>query len=658
MSQGSENAGVRTEGGRHGAVAGTIHGGVHNNYYELPPPDASPEQKFASALRFLYSGQATTARRLLDEVIVENPDSSHVCFYWLLAFFSGRTYWEMSVEERDQVTTELKRIGELRWSKWSTGIAVIQRLLATVQSQPGPSSETAGIEADIDRLPDDISAAIRSHLERLIQGTLKDELWHRDVSQAEAGQKLGNRRSRVWKFFEPDPKPPRVLPVRKAAVAPVTAALIGIAAVAVVGGSGTLGSLVLQRDDISAVVALVVALAAAAAALKLAADWRFRDDTLLARERQRRTIRSGRTALRPGGFAAEVNELYLKYLRRLAPPDDRDRGAWLTDAYVPLCRLRDDLAEAYREQPVSADKVKWLIRFQVGDLRQRWARGESLDPKLEVPTRLRFASLASLAASPIATMWVLQSALHQDVLLAISAFLALTFAGTVAATLGLRILAEQKRVLVANVERDRLLKQYWAEYRRWQQRLADRPTDIEMAQWLDCDRRLLLDRAIQGYRLKWSDVQAYASLEAGGPNSRKARVKNGPWRYSRYRLLVFLLTSDGVRQLTTELDFGKATFHHWDRTNYRYDAVAAVQVSVRDDEASEFHLFLVNGTDIQVAVTEIGRPGTDEDPQVLADAAEDATGLRHTLFVLEGVAAEGRRWWKGPAYRRATGPRT
>lgn len=157
---------------------------------------------------------------------------------------------------------------------------------------------------------------------------------------------------------------------------------------------------------------------------------------------------------------------------------------------------------------------------------------------------------------------------------------------------------------------------------------------------------------LQGYQLKWSDIQAYASLEAHGTNSRKARVKNGPWRYARYRMLVFLLTSDGVRQLTTELDFEQASFGNWERTNYRYAAVAAVQVSVRDDEATEFHLFLVNGTDIHVAVTESGRPGADEDPRVMADAAEDATGLRHTLFVLEGVAAEGRNWWKGSAYRR------
>jgi hypothetical protein len=201
-------------------VAGTIHGGVHNNYYKFPSPDAPLQDKFASARRFLDSDQATTARRLLNQIIVEDRDSGDVCFYWLLAFFSGRTYWELSPEERDQVAGELKRIGELPQTRWSTGIGVIQRLVRASQSRPDESYEMTGIEADLDGLPADIRAAIRDHLERLIQGSLKDELWQGDVQQAVAGQTARNRQQRVWKFFEPDPKPPRVRIVREARVSP------------------------------------------------------------------------------------------------------------------------------------------------------------------------------------------------------------------------------------------------------------------------------------------------------------------------------------------------------------------------------------------------------------------------------------------------------
>ncbi|GAA2883800.1 hypothetical protein Acy02nite_07580 [Actinoplanes cyaneus] len=658
MSQAPVDAKVRTEGGSHGAVADTIHGGVHNNYYELPPPEASLEEKLESALRFLRSGQPTTARRLLDEVIAEDRDSGEICFHWLLAFFGGRTFWELSEEESERVMTELKRIVELPRSRWSAGIGVIQRLVLAGRSRPDEPFEGTGIEADLNSLPTDLSAAIRTHLERLIQGSLKDELWHRDVQEAQANQKAGNRRTRVWKFFEPDPRPPRICPVRGFVASPVVRASAGISTTVVIVASGTLGWLVAQRGDVSATVALVGLVVTVGIALRLGVEWRFRDEALRASERERRAVRFSYDALRPGGFADQVDRLYRSYVRRFAPSDDRERRAWLDATEIPLSRLRNDLVEAYREREVGADEIKWLVRFQVRDMRIRWTRGEELDPRPGVPARLRLAAGADAVLSLIALAWVTQSALRQDVLRATGAVLVLALAGAVAFMLGLRILADHKHVRVRRIDRERRLEQYNAEYRRWLQRLADRPTDTQMAQWLDCDRRLLLNRAIEEYRLKWSDIQAYASLEARGRSSRKARVKNGPWRYTRYRLLVFLLTSDGVRQLTTELDFEDAKFLRWERTNYRYDAVAAVQVSVRDDEASEFHLHLVNGADIEVAVTENGRPGVDEDPRVLADAVQDATGLRHALFVLEGIAAEGRRWWKGAAYRRGAGSRT
>ncbi|MEV4276868.1 hypothetical protein [Actinoplanes xinjiangensis] len=635
-------------------MAGTIHGGVHNNYLTLPSPGASAEQKLETARRFLDCGQATTARRLLNEVIAEEPDADDVCFYWLLAFFSGRTYEELSVEDREQVSIELKRIMELPRTRWSAGIGVINRLVLAGRMGSARPTGTTGIEADLGRLPPDLDGAIRRHLERLIQGSLKDELWEQDVEQARTGQMAGDRRLRAWKFFEPDPKPPRICRIVEPEVSTVAQMVLGAAVLAAVGALGTLSSLVMQRSDESALLALACATATAGIAAMLGVEWRYRDSRSRAVEQERRTIRSGRDALRPGGFADRVDRLYLRYLKLCAPTGDRERAAWLTDAYVPLCRVRDDLAEAYREQKVGADEIKWLIRFQVKDLRRRWDEGESLDPSPTIPVYLPLCAIAGAVVSLVGLVWAVQSAIRANVSIALGAVPAMVFAGVVAATIGIRIAVDLKVAHAARIERLRRLDLYTTEYQRWLRRLADRPTDMEMAQWLDCDRRLLLERALQTYRLKWSDIQAYASLEARGGNSRKARVKNGPWRYMRYRMLVFLLTPDGVRQLTTSLDFEKATFHRWARTNYRYDAVAAVHVSVREDEASEFHLFLVNGTDIQVEVTEGGRPGDGDDPQVLADAAEDVTGLRHTLFVLEGIAAEGRSWWAGPAYRRAT----
>ncbi len=42
-------------------------------------------------------------------------------------------------------------------------------------------------------------------------------------------------------------------------------------------------------------------------------------------------------------------------------------------------------------------------------------------------------------------------------------------------------------------------------------------------------------------------------------------------RYSRYKLIVFVLTSDGVRQISADLGFVAVTLRLGDRISYRYE---------------------------------------------------------------------------------------
>lgn len=653
VSADSDRPTVQTNAGSHGAVAGTIHGGVHNSYYQISP-DATPSEKFDVALRYLASGQATTARKLLSEVTTLVRDSNEVWFHWLLAFHSGRTHSELSAEDQQCWKEALRQIDELPRDGWSPGIDVILRLAAAGHSRTVDEAEIARIRRDLDRLDVELGDEILRHLERVLQGALKDGLWHRDVQQAEAGQTAERRRDRVWKFFEPEPAEPRIREVRPPDVSPGTVAFAGVMSVVAAGAAGTLGWLALRRDDSSALIALIVALIAAGVALTNGAEWRYRADGLRAEVRGWRTRNFPSDAARPGGFAHQVDRLYLRYARRFAPKGP-DRAGWLIDSHAPMSRLRDEICEVYREQRVKADEVKWLIRFQVRELRRQWEAGTLIDHRRRwrVPARVRAGTTAGVLVALVSLMWAAQAAARQNLLQTAGAVVALAAAGWVAAVVGVRIAAENRRVAVEEAERGQRVTNYWFEHQRWQHRLSDRPDDMEMGQWLDCDRRILLQHALAAYQLKWSDISAYASMEARGEGSRRARAKNGPWRYSRYKLLVFLLTADGVRQITVELNFARAAFRHWERTNYRYDAMAAVRTSLRDD-AREFQLFLVNGAVIEVAVTEPGEAGDDEDAEILANGAQDATGLRNTLFVLEGVAAEGRGWWDGPAHRRAS----
>ena len=152
MSTEGDGVKVTTTGGRHGAVADTIHGGVHNNYYHVPP-DATPEEKADIALKYLESGQATTARRLLSEVIVHLDDDPRIWYHWLLAFFSGRTLRELSAEDRECLRSARVQIAALeRDTPWSRAIQVIFRLVDVTLALSDKTDAIDGALADLDRL--------------------------------------------------------------------------------------------------------------------------------------------------------------------------------------------------------------------------------------------------------------------------------------------------------------------------------------------------------------------------------------------------------------------------------------------------------------------------------------------------------------------------
>jgi hypothetical protein len=152
-----------------------------------------------------------------------------------------------------------------------------------------------------------------------------------------------------------------------------------------------------------------------------------------------------------------------------------------------------------------------------------------------------------------------------------------------------------------------------------------------------------------------SNVIAHAFIEAPGSSTKRARVRKGPWRYTHYRLLLFVLTKDGVRQVTADLDFERGTFHDRARTNYRYEAVAAVRVNQTDNGDHSFELALVNGELVKAKMlaAAIDELQVDETLATVSETTLDAAGLGHTLHVMEGIAAEGKRWLEQERRRRA-----
>jgi hypothetical protein len=185
---------------------------------------------------------------------------------------------------------------------------------------------------------------------------------------------------------------------------------------------------------------------------------------------------------------------------------------------------------------------------------------------------------------------------------------------------------------------------------------ALRPSDLLMAEWLEYDKKVILKYALDYYGLQRSEVISYAFLETPGASYKRASDRNGPWRYTTYKIVVFLLTSDGIRQVSYELRTRDGDIQQRDDRSYRYDAIASVEASVaKDGSRQEFKVHLVDGKTIPfrvaTALTDLNAEdgivddlSSETDAETLSSATEDATGMRNTLRILRGVAADGKGW--------------
>jgi hypothetical protein len=74
-------------------------------------------------------------------------------------------------------------------------------------------------------------------------------------------------------------------------------------------------------------------------------------------------------------------------------------------------------------------------------------------------------------------------------------------------------------------------------------------------------------------------VITYAFLEEPGSRAKHAQLRHGPMMCSRYKLIVFMLISDRVRQMSADLGSVAVSLRSGDRISYRYDAITSGQVT-------------------------------------------------------------------------------
>ncbi|WP_043635505.1 hypothetical protein [Nonomuraea candida] len=618
-----------------GVQAGTVH--VDAIY--MTTPQDPPEARFRTGVYFLKGRMPEPARQLINEAMASYA-TNEVYFYWLLAMVSGRTRHELTKDETAQLR-DRRAIMRL-WGEdpWRDGVRIIDRLLETA----GKAEEDIRVVVkDLDALREPQRSLILEHLELYLDGPIENHLWHLALTKALTDQMAADRKDRIWKFFHPAPAEPRRRVPQPADTPPGIWARAGTATAVLVMAVAHLGYLILQSGRILLVLAYLLGIVGAYVGGRNAADWRFR---VVRRHAKDREYLGPRTKAERGSYAKRVEHRIDYYFAKYLPSGvDRDR--WQAETEGIRRSLRDEVAAVYGEAGIGVDKIAWLIRHRAKEAAVGRRKGTlwSYRTELATPGRTRALAILGLLALASGGGWAAVGAVPVEPAPAIVTILLLLISGWISAHTWLHLVLERRRYAADAAESEETLESDLEGFTRWCARMADKPRDAEMAGWLDCDRKVLLEEALRHYRLTMSDVIAHAFIEAPVRSSERARLRGGPWRYKKYQLLVFLITQEGVRQITVKLDFLNGTFHDWQRLNYRFEAVASVGVSQSDNDEHTFQLTLVNGREISVEVSSgFEELQLGESPGAVSKVSLDAAGIPHTLHVLEGIAAEGKRW--------------
>lgn len=643
-----------------GSYVGIQANEVHDSNVYVLGSDASPEEKYKVGIAYLMDGVPSEARRLIDDAKARGFDSAEVRFHWILAMLSKRSYRDLTSEERDRLAAMPDACAGLPEDRWTRSLNVLCELLEYFGKTGGDPTRAL---KELDELPAEQREMIVRHLDLVLTGGLRDSFWVWTRQHAERARYADGRQNSVWAYFQPEPIPPRARPP-----APSTTTARDHARAAIGTLAGGLATAYLVRTIILSgrplpIAACVLAAIAAYLAAESGLRWSYRRGRLAAKERLYLPRRSTGFASDPG-FTRDVAGSFEYYFGKYGPKDadakteQKKQKKWMSETSGVRAALSDEVAVLYREERIGVGRVKWLIRYLARESYRNWTAG-TLFPHREryrisrstkarcVASTIVFLTLAAYIVSAAADVARIPSAA--------AAFVAAV--GTLAAGAGWsHILNERRRLKEGWQEHDEVLAGRQAEYRRWVQKLEDtRPSETEMENWLNADKTVALDLALRHYRLAWRDVLAHAFLQTPGRNSKRARTRRGPWRYSKYDIRIFLLTQEGVREIGTEIDFEHAQHKGQERNNFRFDAVSSVHVATTTDLSYTLELSLMNGEPRNIRVTDPAgdKSGLGKDAQSTASMSLDAAGFAHTLHILEGIAAEGKKWIERDPYINA-----
>jgi len=617
--------------------------------------DASPETRYETGVRNLEHGNPQRARELIWDALTQGYVNSEVLFHWLVAMLDGRTVPQFSRTETDQLRDSRTWFTETEGGAWADGVRLLYELLDSILRLGGPATAVSVLRKQADDLGPRQRAMV-SRLELFLKGPRRDEMWRDELERARSLQRADGRLDRAWKFFHPDPFKVTIPPAPPAGAASeadrwwmrisgAAAVLVaGCVALLMIGHGVVLGLLGL----LGYVIALVGGLAVAKADL----ERRFQAKSA---RRQSDPFRiSGWPAVLPDDpLGKQVDGLFGQYFWRREPDPVKYQNWWNATAAAREF-YKSEIVGICRAERISVDQVAWLIRYETGQMHPSPDGGfqppsPPVSPLRHETVVIRRAGLVALAVG-----------------LVLAVVTAPTYFPGLAAVLGTAIWAWWCWLRVRLDSRDspadwqevqRRQAGIDAAYEQWKDRLKDRPTDAEMAEWLRHDRTVLLGQALDYFDLPRSRLAAYGFLEKPAPGARRTQIDGGLPRFQRYQVWMFLLAEDGVRQVRFHLDFLTGTPGQREQISYGYDHITAAHVMRESNGGQKFTLRLTAGQPIEIRLRKADlAPGPGAGPgQTTAVDAEtddakdegtvtDAASVANTLHVLEGVAAEGRRW--------------
>lgn len=656
--------------------------------------EESPQDKYASGVSRLNSGEPRLARELIAEAFHSGVDGSEVRFHWVLAMLSKRSFRDLSVDERAQLEKGWERLPRYAEDAWKQGLVAIREVLSC---QQGPAGDDAWALELLRGVREEQRDMIVEHLNLVLTATMKEITWGRRRKLAKESQLSNDRLKSAWAYFQPEPIPARA--DQRADRAPSDDEFkVAIASVTFVMAVGCLSFLAVVNADLVTALAFLVAVVGGYVCSHHWLEWRFHMQRLRIKDEEYYGRPAGH--VEGSGFTARVHRTFAYYFDRY-PPKGIEREEWHGESEGIRDTLAHEISTIYRESRIPVRRITWLIRYLARDTAKRWYDGTLWDYQLRYRVRSStrawclFGLIATIPAAGIIAVAAVQLAPAP----AIIAIVAAVLCGPTAARHASTTKCNERHRVHDKQDRDRQLADRKVEYKRWKTKLDSlRPSDEQMETWLNSDKVVMLDEALKQYRLAWRDVIAHAFLQMPDRPCKSQRSHEGQWRYSKYNLRLFIITADGVREVSRRLDFERASLSGPERLNYRFEAVSSVEVSETERHSCTLELTLMNGSPrkIFVSASDSARPGLVDDPSVVGgqpgangetidvggDAAAldddvrgvdyppgaenvpgagddesradeyaqmlevdlDASGFVPTLRILEGIAADGKNW--------------